>query len=141
MSIDRQFGWMWSQACELLDRADRMQRQFVRYVGPSADAAVWEPPVDIQETPEGLQFVFALPGVSPEHIEVSLEPNVLTVSAVRAARLGSANSIVRRLEIPYGRFVRRISVSGARLRMGDTRYVNGCLEVRLIKAGENRGQE
>ncbi len=73
MSIDRQFGWMWAQACELLDRADRMQRQFVRYVGPSADAAVWEPPVDIQETPGGLQFVFALPGVSPEHIEVSLD--------------------------------------------------------------------
>src|ERR1700737_3267856 len=86
MSIDRQFGWMWAQACELLDRADRMQRQFVRYVGPSADAAVWEPPVDIQETPEGLQFVFALPGVNAEHIDINLEPNAFTVRAIRPAR-------------------------------------------------------
>lgn len=141
MSIDRQFGWMWAQACEVLDRADRMQREFVRYVGPSADAAVWEPPVDIQETSEGLQFVFALPGVNPEQIEITLEPNALTVSAVRQARLGRADSVVRRMEIPHGRFVRRIALAGASLRLGDTRYLNGCLEVRLVRAGENRGQE
>ena len=30
MNTDRQFGWMWVQACELLDRAERLQRQFVR---------------------------------------------------------------------------------------------------------------
>src|ERR1700749_4667187 len=95
MSIDRQFGWMWAQACELLDQADRMQRGFLRYVGPSADAAarvdaaVWGPPVDIQATPIGLQVVFGLRGVSPEHIDVRLEPNALTVSAIRPARLGS----------------------------------------------------
>lgn len=141
MSIDRQFGWMWAQACELLDRADRMQREFTRYVGPGTDAAVWEPPVDIQETAQGLQFVFALPGVSPEHIEISLEANALTVRAVRSARLGSPDSVVRRMEIPHGRFVRRIALAGARFRLGDTRYVNGCLEVRLVRAGENRGQE
>jgi HSP20 family protein len=146
MSIDRHFGWMWTQACELLDRADRMQRDFVRYVGPSADSAVWEPPVDIQETPQGLQFVFALPGVNPEHIDISLEPNALAVRAIRPARLGSSDSVVRRLEIPHGRFVRRIALAGARFRLGDTRYLNGCLEVRLVRAGsgtpgENRGQE
>jgi HSP20 family protein len=146
MSIDRQFGWMWAQACELLDRADRMQRSFVRYVGPSADAAVWEPPVDIQETPAGLYFVFALPGVNPEHIDVSLEANALTVSAIRPAWLGSPDSVVRRMEIPHGRFIRRIALAGARFRLGDTRYLNGCLEVRLVRAGlsapgENRGQE
>jgi HSP20 family protein len=141
MSIDRQFGWMWAQACELLDRADRMQRGFHRYVGPAADAAVWEPPVDIQETPEGLHFVFALPGVNPENIDISLEPNALTVRAARPARLGSSDSVVRRMEIPHGRFVRRIALAGARLRLGESRYVNGCLEVRLVRVGENRGQE
>jgi len=139
MSIDRQFGWMWAQACELLDRADRMQREFARYVGPGRDAPVWEPPVDIQETTEGLQFVFALPGVDPEQIEISLEPNALTVRAIRPARLGSSDSVVRRMEIPHGRFLRRIALAGARLQLGDTRYLNGCLEVRLVRAGENRG--
>ena len=141
MSIDRQFGWMWAQACELLDRADRMQREFVRYVGPGSDAPVWEPPVDIQETTEGLHFTFALPGVDPAQINVSLDSSALTVSAVRPARLGGSGSIVRRLEIPHGRFVRRIALTAARLRLGETRYSNGCLEVRLLWAGDNRGLE
>src|SRR3569833_294250 len=147
MSIDRQLGWMWAQACELLDQADRMQRGFVRYVGPSADAAVradggvWEPPVEMQETPAGLEVVFALPGVSPEHIDVRLEPNALTVSAIRPARLGSPDSVVRRMEIPHGRFYRRIALAGNRFRLGDTRYQNGSLEVRLVRTGDNRGQE
>jgi HSP20 family molecular chaperone IbpA len=141
MSIDRQMGWMWAHACEVLDRADRMQRGFVRYVGPGVDAAVWEPPVDIQETSEGLHFVFALPGVDPERIEVRLEPNALTVSASRMARLGSSDSVVRRLEIPHGRFMRRIALAGARLRLAESRYLNGCLEVRLVRVGENRGHE
>ncbi len=135
MSINRQFGWTWTQACELLDRADRMQREFVRYVRPDADAPVWEPPVDIQETPEGLQFVFALPGVDPAHIDIRLEHNALSVVAVRPARLGAPGSVIRRLEIPHGRFRRRIALAGATLQLADTRYVNGCLEIRLIRAG------
>jgi HSP20 family protein len=141
MNIDRQFGWMWTQACEALERADRMQREFVRYVGPGADAPVWEPPVDIQESPEGLQFVFALPGVDPAHIEIHLDCGALTVTAVRPARLGGASSVVRRLEIPHGRFRRRIALAGAALRLADTRYVNGCLEVRLVRAGSPQEHE
>ncbi|HZO21260.1 MAG TPA: Hsp20/alpha crystallin family protein [Steroidobacteraceae bacterium] len=139
MSIDRQFGWMWAQACELLDQADRMQRQFVRYVGQDAEAAVWEPPVDIQESAEGVHFTFALPGVDPDRINVSLDPTALTVSAVRVPRLGGSGSVVRRLEIPHGRFVRRIALAAARLRLGESRYSNGCLEVRLVWTDDNRG--
>ena len=30
---------MWLRALELADEAERLQRQFVRYVGPGADAA------------------------------------------------------------------------------------------------------
>jgi|SRR5579863_536407 len=141
MTINRQFGWMWAEACEVLERADRMQREFVRYVGRTADAAVWEPPVDIQEDRDGLQFVFALPGVDPDQIQVSLEPNALIVSAVRAPRLGGPGSIVRRLEIPHGRFTRRIALPGARARIGEVRCLQGCLEVRLHWAGDNCDNE
>ncbi len=83
MSTERHFGWMWIQACEVLDHAERLQRQFLRYTGPGVDAAVWEPPVDIHETSEGLSLTFALPGVAPEAIEITLDPNALTVSAKR----------------------------------------------------------
>jgi len=54
MNTERHYGWMWIQACEVLDHAERLQRQFLRYAGPGVDAAVWEPPVDIHESGDGL---------------------------------------------------------------------------------------
>ena len=134
MNTERHYGWMWVQACEVLDHAERLQRQFLRYAGPGVDAAVWEPPVDIHETGDGLSLLFALPGVVPEQIEVTLEPNALTVSALRPMTLGSrGDSIIRRLEIPHGRFLRRIPLA-ARMKVAETRYLNGLLEVRLAAA-------
>ena len=134
MNTERHYGWMWIQACEVLDHAERLQRQFLRYTGPGVDAAVWEPPVDIHETSDGLSLLFALPGVVPEQIEVTLEPNALTVSARRPMFMGNrGDSVIRRLEIPHGRFVRRIPLA-ARMKVAETSYVNGLLEVRLVAA-------
>ncbi len=133
MSSERQYGWMWVQACEVLDRAERLQRQFLRYVGPGTDAAVWEPPVDIQETADGLIVLFALPGVVAEEISLRIEPAGLTVSAMRPLKLGSADAVIRRLEIPHGRFFRRIPLAGVPLKLAASRYENGCLEVRLTR--------
>jgi HSP20 family molecular chaperone IbpA len=133
MSGERQFGWMWVEACEVLDRAERLQRQFLRYVGPGVDAAVWEPPVDIQETADGLILLFALPGVVAEEISLTLEPTELTVSAMRPLKLAHRDAVIRRLEIPHGRFFRRIPLSGVPLKLATKRYENGCLEVRLTR--------
>lgn len=133
MSGERQYGWMWVEACEVLDRAERLQRQFLRYLGPGVDAAVWEPPVDIQETTDGLILLFALPGVAPEEISLTLEPNELILRAMRPLKLSSADAVIRRLEIPHGRFMRRIPLAGVPLKLAASRYENGCLEVRLIR--------
>jgi HSP20 family protein len=134
MSGERQYGWMWREACEVLDRAERLQRQFLRYMGPGVDAAVWEPPVDIQETADGLILVFALPGVVPEQISLRLEPTELILSAMRPLKLGCADAVIRRLEIPHGRFFRRVPLAGVPLELTASRYENGCLEVRLTRA-------
>ncbi len=134
MNSERHFGWMWMQACEALDHAERLQRKFLHYAGPGVDAAVWEPPVDIHEANDGVSLVFALPGVVPEQIEVTLEANALTVSARRPMTSSNRrDAVIRRLEIPHGRFVRRIPLA-ARMRVAETRYLNGLLEVRLIAA-------
>lgn len=133
MSSERQYGWMWVEACEVLDRAERLQRQFLRYLGPGTDAAVWEPPVDIQETPGGLILLFALPGVVPEEISLRLEPSELIVSAMRPLKLAHPDAVIRRLEIPHGRFFRRIPLAGVALELAASRYENGCLEVRLTR--------
>jgi HSP20 family molecular chaperone IbpA len=132
MTTERHFGLMWLQALELSEQAERLQRRFVRYLGPGTDAVSWEPPVDIHETPEGFILLFALPGVAPEEIEVRLERTALTVSARRRVGVVEPNALIRRLEIPHGRFVRQITLSGPAVRVAESRYHNGCLEVRLV---------
>lgn len=134
MSDERQYGWMWLQAVELADQAERLQRGFVRYLGPEGDVASWEPPVDIQESDEGLRLLFALPGVAPEDIEVRLEGAALIVSATRRLSLAGRGALIRRLEIPHGRFLRRVVLAGP-TQIAESMYRNGCLEVRLVPTG------
>ena len=38
-------AWMWSNAVDLLDAAERMQRQFFQ-IAPARSGPCWEPPVD-----------------------------------------------------------------------------------------------
>ena len=134
MNTERRYGWMWLRAVELADEAERLHRRFLRYIGPGTDAARWEPPVDIHETADGLILLFALPGVAPEDIEVRLERTALLVTALRRLKLAERGALIRRLEIPHGRFVREIALSGPALRIAETQFLNGCLEVRLVRA-------
>jgi HSP20 family protein len=134
MSTERHYGWMWLHALELADQAERVHRRFPRYLGPGTDAVSWEPPVDIHETPGGFVLFFALPGVAPEDIEVQLERAALTVTAKRRLEITDRDAVIRRLEIPHGRFVRQIALAGPALQVAETRYLNGCLEVRLVRA-------
>lgn len=133
MSSERPYGWMWLHALQVADEAESLHRRFLRYLGPGTDAVSWEPPVDVHETPDGFELFFALPGVTPEDIEIRLEPGSLTVSALRRLNTTARDAVIRRLEIPHGRFVRQIALSGAALAVSESRYVNGCLQVRLVR--------
>src|SRR3954464_7108114 len=93
-------AWMWSEACELLDQADRMHRQFFRLAASKRARAVWEPPVDIFEDEREVVIVMALPGVAPHGVEISLEAGVLVVRAERRIPYAGECCSVRRLEIP-----------------------------------------
>ena len=65
--------FMWEEACALIERAERLQRQFFRPSLAGAHQAVWEPPVDIYETERELCVIAALPGVEQRNLEVSIE--------------------------------------------------------------------
>ena len=97
--------WMWNEALSMLDRAERLHRQFFTHA-----AAAWEPPVDVIESGDTLQVQVALPGVPAEAIGVSLDPAGVTVSALRPFPCRENTSRVHRIEIPYGRFERRIGL-------------------------------
>jgi HSP20 family molecular chaperone IbpA len=125
--------WMWAQACELLEEADRMHRQFFRLAASERTQAVWEPPADMFEDEREVVIVIALPGVPAERVAVTTEAGELVVRAERQLPLAGARCAVRRLEIPYGFFERRIRLPAARLDAGTRELTDGCLILRLRK--------
>jgi HSP20 family molecular chaperone IbpA len=117
---------MWSEALSMLDRAERLQRQFFHHA-----AAAWEPPVDITESAEQLQVQVALPGVPADSITIALDPAGLTVSAARPFPCGDDTQNIHRIEIPYGRFERQIGLPlgdpYAPLELVEKKFANGVL--------------
>ena len=135
MSSRNPTSWMWAQACDLLEQAERMHRQFFRLTASERTQAVWEPPVDVFEDEHDIIVVVALPGVPAERIEVAIESGMLIVRADSRIPLAGPGCAVRRLEIPYGCFERRIQLPDAPLEAGTREFVDGCLIVRLRRTG------
>ena len=126
-------AWMWAEACELVERADRLHRQFFQLGQTHAHRPVWEPPADVIETPRGVRIVVALPGVPAEGVDVRFDGQCVTVSGERPVPFSAPGSRVHRAEIPYGRFERRIELTGRALEPETSRIEDGCLVLDLAK--------
>jgi HSP20 family molecular chaperone IbpA len=120
---------MWAEACAMLKQAEQLHRQFFE---PSRSDAMWEPPVDIYETERQLTIITALPGVAPDAVRVEIEGQTLVIAGVRPLPSRGKNANIIRLEIPYGRFERRIAISN-RLRLAERDLLHGCLVLTFAK--------
>ncbi|MGQ9367415.1 Hsp20/alpha crystallin family protein [Azospirillum sp. ST 5-10] len=126
--------WMWAEAVELFDRAERLQRQFFRPATPGTGRAAWVPPVDLYETDDEVVVVVALPGVAPHRLEVAVADGVLLVAGERPLPCGGACAI-HRLEIPHGRFERRVELPSGAFEVTRRDLADGCLVLALRKLG------
>jgi HSP20 family protein len=126
-------GRMWADACELLDQAERLHRQFFRLDVPRGTRAVWAPPVDVLEDERDLVIVVALPGVRPNDAEAAIEGNTLVVRAERRMLPDDRDLSIHRLEIPHGYFERRLALPTARFETMTREWRNGCLVITLRK--------
>ncbi|MFO1154026.1 MAG: Hsp20/alpha crystallin family protein [Rhodospirillales bacterium] len=111
----------------MLDRADRLHRQFFQLGREAHRGASWEPPVDIYETAGELAVMVALPGVEPGHISVRIEGDTLLVSGSRTLPSFADPIRIHRLEIPQGRFERQIRLQSGRLELTHRENRDGCL--------------
>jgi len=123
---------MWAEACALIKQAEQLHRQFFEPSCEGARTARWEPPVDVFETERQLWIIAALPGVAPEAVRVEIEGPTLIIAGVRPLPSKGRNANIVRLEIPYGRFERRIALS-PRLRLAERELLNGCLVLTFAK--------
>jgi HSP20 family molecular chaperone IbpA len=126
---------MWSEACDSLARAERLHRQFFQPRRPGT----WEPPVDILETEREVLLFFALPGVSIDKVETIIDGADLVVAGTRVLPPQLRTAIIHRIELPQGRFERRVRLPAGRYREVLRAAADGCLVITLRKAEAANG--
>lgn len=147
--------WMWSEACEMLARAERMHRELFRPVRqesrqetrqesrpetqPQARLPAWEPPVDILETDLEVLVLVALPGVDADGAQAVIEDGDLVIAGTRAVPREWRTAIIHRLELPQGRFYRRLRLPAGRYSTVRRTAAAGCLVISLQKVEHSRG--
>jgi len=139
MARDVVRDWMWSEACEMLARAERMHREVFRPAGLQARQPAWEPPVDILETDNEVLVLVALPGVDVENAQAVIEDGDLVIAGTRVLPDALRTATIHRLELPQGRFHRRLRLPAGRYSGVRRAAASGCLVVTLQKAGAGRG--
>lgn len=125
--------WMWSEAFEMLARAERMHRQFFQPSGSPASVA-WEPPVDVLETEHAVLVLVALPGVDFSEVKALINQGELLISGTRTYPAEMRTATIHRLELPQGRFERRIPLPAGRYNAVRRTSSNGCLLITLQKS-------
>jgi HSP20 family protein len=133
MSQDDLRSWMWNEALVMIERAEQIHRKFFEPGFPEIETSCWEPPVDIFESERELWIVAAVPGVDLNDLHVLAEDGMIRITGQRRIPAVARDFAIHRLEIPHGRFERRIRFPNRRLRLDRSELVNGCLTIRFAK--------
>lgn len=106
-------------------------------------AAECTPPVDVLETPAGLEVLVDVPGVPADGVQVVFSRNVLLVAGEKLPSApGARPSGYHLAERGFGRFVRTIRLEGAYDAGRATASLeSGELRVVLPRIEERRGQQ
>jgi HSP20 family molecular chaperone IbpA len=123
--------WMWAEACGLIAQAERLHREFFRVGVSHEHKPTWEPPVDVFEIDGELSISVALPGVMAEDIRVLVEGDVLSIAGVRFIPGRGQSAHIHRLEIPHGRFERRLRLPARSMKVVHSLFDSGCLTLVL----------
>ena len=124
---------MWREALDMLAHADQLQRQCFQLGAHRLACPLWEPPVDVFETEQQFIVLAALPGVCAEHLRITLEGTVVSVRGRRPMPDLGPGADIHRVEIPFGRFERRIKLPSQQLRLSSQALRDGCLMLTLDK--------
>lgn len=133
MSSGRSRNWMWADAVDLLDKMQRLHQQSYAPVRAGGGMANWEPPADLIETEHEVLVFVALPGVDLDQTEAFIEDGVLVVRGHRILPPELRTARIHRLELPQGRFERRLPLPHAQYDSVRRASAHGCLLVTLHK--------
>src|SRR5258706_16406394 len=126
--------WMGGDALSMRARAERLHQQLFKPVaGGHARQSVWSPPVDVLESGREVLIIAALPGVSENAVQLSLDGACLVIAGERVVPKALRTAVIHRLELPHGPFERRVPLPPGRYDQVSRRTEDGCLFVSLRK--------
>ena len=135
MTNDDPRNWMWSEALQMLARAERLHRDVFT---PSPRSGYWEPPTDVLETDDAVLIFVALPGVDAEKVDLAIRGGVLMISGERVLPDELRTAIIHRLELPQGRFERQVPLPAGLYGTPQSGVAHGCVVIRLPKVQRTR---
>jgi HSP20 family protein len=138
MTNDDSRNWMWSEALQMLARAERLHREVFTPAQGSQRGVNWEPPIDVLETNDAVLIFVALPGVDAEKVALAIRGGILMISGERILPDELRTAIIHRLELPQGRFERRIQLPAGVYGTPQSGVAHGCLVIKLPKASPQR---
>ncbi len=121
---------MWAEAVSALNRADRLHRDFFRPLPQG-----WEPPVDLLQIDGELVITAALPGVHADEVGVAVHEALIAITGVRRLPVSLQRARVLRMELPHGRFERRIAIPPGHYELTRREIADGLLIVALRRLG------
>ena len=113
-------------------------RELFRPLSAIARLPAWEPPVDMLETEQEVLVLSPCRGSIREQVEAVLDGGDLVVAGARVLPRELRTAIIHRLELPQGRFERRVRLPAGRYSAVRRSVSNGCLVFTLEKAGVSR---
>jgi HSP20 family protein len=96
----------WQELLDFRQSFDQMFNHFFTAPFGSASAETWMPPVDAYVDGGKYHLQIALPGVTPQQVNVQAQGNVLTVRGERSDEKQTARENYLQRELRYGQFER-----------------------------------
>jgi HSP20 family protein len=129
----------WEPFGNMMTLRDAMDRLFEEsVVGPRgwlAPTAGTELALDMYETDNDLVVTAAVPGLSPEDVDVTVVGDVLTIKGETKSEIKNDKANYHRQERRYGSFLRSVALPLAvQLDKADAKFADGVLTVTLPKA-------
>lgn len=134
----------WNPARDLFrdDMTRLLDEFFVRRPFDVEGSTVWQPAVDIEETPEAYTVRAELPGMKLEDIKITLSEGQLVIRGEKRREEEKTGSTFHRVERAYGTFERAFALGHAvKTDKIEATYRDGVLEVQVPKAEEAKARE
>lgn len=129
----------WTGLSDMFDQMNRLQRQMDRLFERGSAEPLQFPPVNIYANADGAMITAELPGVDPDHLDISAMQNTLTIRGQRSIAQPAEGQTWHRRERREGQFARTIQLPFAIDPDSVTASCrDGVLEVRVARPEETK---